>query len=53
MRILKIFLLVFILSITVFAQWYEKPIGLPDICYAYAIDAVLEMLLHIKMKGQL
>lgn len=40
MRILKIFLLVFILSITVFAQWYEKPIGLPDICYAYAIDAV-------------
>lgn len=40
MRMLKISLLVFVLSISLFAQWYEKPNGLPDSCYAYAIDAV-------------
>ena len=40
MRILKISQLVFILSVTSSGQWYEKPDGLPDTCYAYAIDAV-------------
>jgi hypothetical protein len=39
MRILKISLLVFILPMTLFAQWYEKSSGLPDSAYAYAIDA--------------
>jgi photosystem II stability/assembly factor-like uncharacterized protein len=40
MQSLKISLLVFILTNTISAQWYEKLNGLPDTCYAYAIDAI-------------
>jgi photosystem II stability/assembly factor-like uncharacterized protein len=40
MRTFKISLLVFILSITLSAQWYDKSAGLPEFYgYAWAIDA--------------
>jgi len=39
MGVLNLSLLIFILPITLFAQWYEKSNGLPDSVYAYAIDA--------------